>query len=349
MAAVIAPVLFSIGVSDPSGVAEARRLVRMVATDAGMSEPDVGRAAIVATEAATNLVKYAPGGELIVRAARVRESPVLDLLAVDRGPGMGNLAQCLRDGYTTAGTAGNGLGAIVRQSSEFDAYSRPGGGTVILSRIAPPKAPLDLEGALRVDGLSLRKKGEHACGDNWTWSADADSTAIFVADGLGHGETAADAANEAVATFQQSRYASPVEVLDRVHRALIKTRGAAVAIARIDHRRNSVGYAGIGNISASIETDTTARHLVSLHGIAGHQVRRLQDFTYSWSDTDVLVMHSDGVSAHWSLAAYPGLKTRHPLVIAAVLLRDFSRGRDDSTVVVARAPDSATEKGNIGP
>jgi hypothetical protein len=128
----------------------------------------------------------------------------------------------------------------------------------------------------------------------------------------------------------------PVEVLDRVHRALVKTRGAAVAVASIDVERGQVTYGGIGNIAATIENGAPARHLVSLHGTAGHQVRRLQEFAYPWTATDVLVMHSDGVSAHWSLSKYPGLKLRHPLVIAAVLLRDYSRGRDDATVVVAR-------------
>jgi hypothetical protein len=73
-----------------------------------------------------------------------------------------------------------------------------------------------------------------------------------------------------------------------------------------------------------------------LHGTAGHQVRRLQEFSYPWAGDDVLIMHSDGVSAHWTLDAYPGLQQRDPLVIAAVLLRDFTRGRDDATVVVAK-------------
>jgi anti-sigma regulatory factor (Ser/Thr protein kinase) len=335
MATVIVPLLSSTAVADPSGAAEARRRVRMVATDAGLSENEVGRAAIVATEAATNLVKHASGGEIIVRATGVGIEPVLDILAIDRGPGMSNLAECLRDGYTTVGTAGNGLGAIVRQSSVFDAFSRAGGGTVLLSRIARRGVPLQPSGTLHVDGLSLRKHGEQACGDNWTYAARGGTTSIIVADGLGHGDIAADAANEAVVAFQQTSSLAPLEVLDRVHRALIKTRGAAVAVARVDAGTGQLSYAGVGNISATVESGGPARHLVSVHGTAGHQVRRLQDFTYPWSHTDVLVMHSDGVSAHWKLSAYPGLMLRHPLVIAAVLLRDFSRGRDDATVVVA--------------
>jgi hypothetical protein len=116
----------------------------------------------------------------------------------------------------------------------------------------------------------------------------------------------------------------------------MKTRGAAVAVATIDAARTRVAYAGAGNIAATIEDGDSARHLVSVHGTAGHQVRRLQEFSYPFTSGSVLVMHSDGVSAHWSLGAYPGLQHRHPAVIAAVLLRDFSRGRDDATVVVAK-------------
>ena len=330
------PVLFCVHVSDSSGAAEARRLVRVAGQDARMPDTDVGRATIVASEAASNLVKHAPGGDMIVRTTWVDQQPVLDILAIDRGTGMSNLAECLQDGYTTAGTAGNGLGAIRRQSSLFDAFSRPGKGTVILSRVAAPGTRLDQTGPLHVDGLAVGKAGEEVCGDNWTFAVNGASTAIMVADGLGHGLTAADAANEAVAAFHRESTFAPVEVLDRVHRALVKTRGAAVAVATIDASRGLVSYGGIGNIAATIEDPATARHLVSLHGTAGHQVRRLQDFTYPWNAMDVLVMHSDGVSANWSLSKYPGLALRHPLVIAAVLLRDYSRGRDDATVVVAR-------------
>ena len=47
-------------------------------------------------------------------------------------------------------------------------------------------------------------------------------------------------------------------------------------------------------------------------------------------------MHSDGLTTHWTLERLPGLAARHPSLIAGVLYRDFKRGRDDVTVVVAR-------------
>jgi serine/threonine protein phosphatase PrpC len=245
---------------------------------------------------------------------------------------MANVAECVQDGYTTVGTRGHGLGAIVRQSDRFDIYSRAGGGTVLVSRIGSHATTETLQ----VDGLSLPKKGEFECGDNWAAHQRGTSCALLVADGLGHGQTAAIASDHAVSAFHEASGAPPTQVVERMHRALMHTRGAALAVAQLDTGRGTLDYCGLGNIAASVEGSGPTRHLVSLHGTAGHQVRRLQAFAYSWGDDDVLVMHSDGVSAHWTLDAYPGLRQRDALTIAAVLLRDFSRGRDDATVVVAK-------------
>jgi anti-sigma regulatory factor (Ser/Thr protein kinase) len=296
----------------------------------GLLERDAERAAIIATEAGTNLVKHGNGGEIFVRPDP--QNGGLCIVAVDRGPGMANFAECVRDGYTTVGTRGHGLGAIVRQSSRFDVYSRPGDGTVIVSRVGGTRRCQGIE----VDGLSVAKNGEHACGDNWSTRQTASLTAVLVADGLGHGETAAVAADESLKAFHDAPALSAVQLVDRVHRALRHTRGAAIAVALLDSGSAKLAYAGLGNVAATVEGHAAARHLVSLHGTAGHQVRGLQEFSYPWADDDVLVMHTDGVSAHWTLGAYPGLSQRDPLTIAAVLLRDFSRGRDDATVVVAK-------------
>ena len=67
----------------------------------------------------------------------------VEILALDKGPGIRDLERSLRDGYSTAGGAGTGLGAISRLSSEFDVYSPPGKGTALLARIWPgePHSP----------------------------------------------------------------------------------------------------------------------------------------------------------------------------------------------------------------
>ena len=75
---------------------------------------------------------------------------------------------------------------------------------------------------------------------------------------------------------------------------------------------------------------------MSHHGTAGHDVRRIQEFSYPWSRGATLVLHSDGLISHWTFDRHPGLAARHPMLVAGILYRDFRRGRDDTSVVVLR-------------
>ena len=68
----------------------------------------------------------------------------------------------------------------------------------------------------------------------------------------------------------------------------------------------------------------------------GHECRKIQTFSYPWSKGSVLVLYSDGLQTRWTLDRYPALRGRDPALLAAVLYRDFARGRDDVTVVVGR-------------
>lgn len=328
---------FVIGVNDPSAAAEARRRATALAVAQGFDEADVGRVAIVVTEAATNLIKHAGGGEILGRAFGTGARVALEILALDRGPGISSLDAAFRDGYSSAGTAGTGLGAIQRASSEFDVYSTRAGGTAMLAVLhARSHRDTDQASALRVAGLSVPKPDEEVCGDAWTCRATRDGVAILVVDGLGHGPSAAEAAQEARRLFREDRNVTlPAEMLERLHRGIRSTRGAAAAIALVDPQREVVTYAGVGNIAGSILGGERPRSLVSHNGILGHEVRRFQDFTYPWPAGSTLVLHSDGLSMHWSLDGYPGVIRRHPGLIAGLLYRDFRRGHDDVTVVVA--------------
>ena len=159
----------------------------------------------------------------------------------------------------------------------------------------------------------------------------------MVVDGLGHGILASEAAREAERVLLESKENSPQNIVEDVHRALKKTRGAAAGIARVDTTRGVLVFAGVGNISASVIGPGTSRSLASHNGTLGHQMQRVQEFTCPWNPDSVLVMHSDGLNTRWDLSRYPGLLGKHPSVIAAVLHRDFFRGRDDVTVLVAKA------------
>lgn len=323
-------------VDDSSQIGAARRAVAGVARALGFDAERTGRAEIVATELATNLLRHATDGRLLLRSeADDAGSRMLEMLAVDAGPGMSDIERCMRDGYSTGGTAGNGLGAVRRLSDDFDISSAPGVGTVVLARLRDAAVP-DRRG-MRAAGVCLPMPGETVCGDGWAWRAAGSGGSLLVFDGLGHGMLAADAARAACAAFAGAGDCPPADALLVIHRKLSGTRGGAAAIARIDRERGTLQYAGIGNIGGTIVTADGRRGLPSHNGIAGSMPTRVKAFDYDWSDDDVLVMHSDGLQSRWSLDALPGVALRDPAVIAAHLYRDFRRGRDDVTVAVARA------------
>jgi anti-sigma regulatory factor (Ser/Thr protein kinase) len=326
-----------VAVAESSGVAEARRRALGLAEGLGFDESSAGKLALVVTEAATNLVKHAGGGEVLLRTLSGDGAVGIEVLAIDRGQGLANAAAALRDGHSTAGSPGTGLGAIARLATAFDLHSVPGAGTAVVAQLwtrPPGRAAI---GTLEVAGVTAPHPGEELCGDAWAVARRPEGGMLLVADGLGHGPDGHVAAGEAVRLFHESRRPEPVAVLEALHAGLRATRGAAVGVAGIDVGRRMVRYAGLGNIGSSILWRGAARSLVSHNGIAGHEARRIAEFSYPFPDGALLVLHSDGLNSHWSLDPYPGLAERHPALVAGVLYRDFKRGRDDVTVVVARA------------
>jgi anti-sigma regulatory factor (Ser/Thr protein kinase) len=318
--------------SQPSAVRfAARRLVER----AGFSEADSYRTGLVATELATNLVKHAHGGEILMRVASDRGVPEIEFVALDRGPGIANLSAALADGQSTTGTTGIGLGAIQRLSDEFDIHSCVPHGTAVLARLRPAEAARR-SSPFVIAGMSVAKSGETECGDAWTVDHRIDDVVAIVADGLGHGPFAAQAAGAVVQSFRDQHVESCAQALQTAHDNVRHTRGAAAAVAYISRSMRHLRFAGVGNIAAAVLSDGSMRHVVSHNGTLGHATIHVREYTYPWPAQALLVMHSDGLVSHWSLDRYPGLRGRHPALIAGVLYRDFSRGRDDVTIVVGR-------------
>jgi anti-sigma regulatory factor (Ser/Thr protein kinase) len=318
--------------SQPSA---ARFAAHDAAYAAGFGEEDSHRAGLIATELATNLVKHATGGELLVRDMG-GPSQTVELIAIDRGPGIDNIARSLADGHSTAGSSGTGLGAVQRLADSFDIYSEKPRGTVVLARVCAGRGQPKPERPLTVGAVSIAKNGEPVCGDSWQVAQRPDSALVIVADGLGHGIAAREASIAAIATINPRQNGDIATRLRIMHDGLRHTRGAAAAIAEICLRPGLVKFAGVGNISGTIYRPGVTRHTVSLNGTLGHEARTFREYSYPWEPSATLVMHSDGLGTHWSLDDYRGLYQRHPAVIAAVLYRDFSRQRDDVTVVVGR-------------
>jgi anti-sigma regulatory factor (Ser/Thr protein kinase) len=311
-----------------------RRAAERLAVELALSERKIADLSIVAAETAGNLVKHADQGVLLLRPVRAAGQAGVEIVAIDSGPGMADLAHSVGDGHSTAGTLGIGLGAIVRQSSWCDMHSVPGKGTVLVAQVWPDEVPSPAWAA----GVTRPLAGEPVSGDAFAVRETDGRRQVLMCDGLGHGGLAAAAAREAVRAFAEAPAAPPAAVVEVLHRKLNHTRGAALAVAELDETAGLVRYSGLGNIAGTVLSPGGRRGMVSLPGIAGHQRRQIREYDYPLEPGAVVLMHSDGVVDRWSPDDYPGLLTHSPTVIAATVLRDAGVRRDDAGVLVARLP-----------
>lgn len=316
-------------IDDSSQIGHARRVAQKLAERQGFDECDAGRVALATTELASNLLKHAGRGELHLRVVPRPVGAGVEVLAVDRGTGF-DLNACLADGYSTGGTQGIGLGAVARQAQVFDAYA-DARGAVLLARFYG-RADVQPDWRFGVSQHSLHD--DPACGDAWHLAANDSGLSALVIDGLGHGEEAEHAALAGACAFALAPFSDPLLLLEDLHRAMSGSRGGAAAIAQVRLDTGSLRFVGVGNISASLVTAEKSRGLASHPGIVGGQYRKAHPFDFEQVQGQLLILHSDGLQSRWNLKDYPGLVHCHPAVIAAVLHRDFCRGRDDVTVMV---------------
>jgi anti-sigma regulatory factor (Ser/Thr protein kinase) len=325
--------------NEASQVGEARRRSVLMAGRLAFDDETCGRLALVVTELGTNLVRHAQVGRLLVAARAAPGGDMVEVLAVDSGPGMADVDHCLRDGVTTSTTPGTGLGAVRRLADEFAAFSVPAGGTVVLARIAPRRGAAGRRALERFShgAVSVPAAGETVCGDDWAIFQRDGLASVLVVDGLGHGPDAETAAQACVAAFGERPFDAPAVILARAHAAMRSTRGAAAAVVQLDADARAVAFCGAGNIVGRLSSGLGDRSFLCQHGTLGLQVGRLQEVNQEWPDHALFVMHSDGLGGRWDLRKTPGLLQCDPAIIAAWLIRDHVGGRDDATVIVVRA------------
>ena len=319
---------------DVSQVSAARIATQRLSQTLEFDETRAGRVALVVTEALTNVMRHGGGGGFAARALAQGGVAGIEMLAIDSGRGMADFAHSSRDGVTTGGSQGTGLGAIARLTDELDVLTAPNLGTIL--RMVVWAQPPTARRAYDVGAILVPKSGETACGDAWAMVEHADGVTFMVVDGLGHGPDASRAAHMALDVLRGHPEASAVRLLDLSHARLRPTRGAAVAVLRHERSRGEVAFAGVGNISAAVIDGATRRAMVSHNGIVGHNMHKSEEYRYPWPKGSLLVAHSDGLETQWDLSAFPGAAARHPSLAAAALFRRHSRKRDDVVVLVAR-------------
>ena len=325
-------------IADASQVGEARRYAGTLAARLGLDDVRGARLGILITELGTNLVKYARGGSLIVRACERGSVAGVEVVSIDRGPGFADADRVLEDGFSTGGSAGTGLGAVRRQADVFDLYSEPEKGTGIVAVVFA--APIARE-EFAVGAVCVPIDGETVSGDAWCVQTLPDGWSAIMADGLGHGPHAHAAARDAIDAFRKNADLSPELVLAKIHARLKGTRGAAAMVMRLSSEE--LVWAGVGNVRAFVQNPGEARTLISQNGTLGLQMRAVRPQSRPWN-SGALITHTDGLTSRWDFSDQPRLMRKHPSLVAAFAHRDYARGSDDAAVAVLSAARSGNDE-----
>ena len=328
----------TVTIDDHSRIAEARRAAALLGHTMSLTPELVAQASLVIAELCTNILKYGDRGELLLSTLCANGTAYgLDIVALDRGPGIADFDAAVKDGFSTGGSLGIGLGTMRRAAALFDIYSAAGVGTAVLVRLLEKKVAAPKDDGFTVGSRMTPIRNEIVSGDSWSCQRFDQTLAVAVVDGLGHGSKAAEAAHAAIDAFHRSvRQVGPAQAIQMAHQALLSTRGAVMAVASIDRQAQTLRFAGLGNISGVVHTHGVAARLVSTDGTVGYGVRKARESSVAWTSHSTLILNTDGLSSRWNLAKHPGLLACHPVLIAALLHRDFARDTDDATVVVVR-------------
>lgn len=343
--------ILSIEIKDEAQVGAARRAVHEYAAELGFTDRELAEIDIVVQELGTNAVTYATQNSWLHYSRTIgRAAHGLELFYWDTGPGIYNIDRAVRDGVSTSGSLGTGLGAIQRLTDQFDLYStmrttsklslqasrRTSHGTAVLARKWKANSKHDAVSMRRIGVWSRSHPGEQMNGDAYLIKTLGARTLYAVVDGLGHGHGAKQAADTALDSLNAWTGEPLEEVFTAVHGALRSTRGAVMGAIVIDDAHEEMHYAGVGNVSARVFNAPERVTPIPSNGTLGARMGRVRVWKQKWTEDATVVMTSDGLSESWDINSYPNLLERNPQLLAGILMRDYARQNDDATVLVAK-------------
>jgi negative regulator of sigma-B (phosphoserine phosphatase) len=179
-------------------------------------------------------------------------------------------------------------------------------------------------------------EGESRSGDLAVFVPTAAGALACVIDGLGHGPEAADAAEACGEVVRTHAESGAQDLLQACHEALIDTRGVVMTVAWFDLERETLSWAGVGNVDARlVRSGPELREEVALvfGGVLGYRMPRVRPATMPLERGDLLVMLTDGIDA----AISPGLAGGGAAqTMADRIFEQHAKGGDDALVVVVR-------------
>jgi anti-sigma regulatory factor (Ser/Thr protein kinase)/serine/threonine protein phosphatase PrpC len=313
------------------------QLSKSIAAAIGFGERENEEITLAVSELASNLVRHAGGGTVILTPLSDNGRSGVQIESIDKGPGIPDIERAMTDGFSTVGSLGYGLGTVNRLMDEFDIQSQPGAGTCIVCRrwvhvngTSSYLCPLSFGAATRPHprmGLN---------GDTFIIKQWEESALVGVIDGLGHGQWAQRAAQTARRYVESHFDQLPEETFRGVGRLCRATRGVVMALARFDWEQEKLIFASVGNVEVRVFNSPEPVKFVVRRGIIGLNAPNPVVTQHHWEPNNIMVIHSDGVRTHWQWEDFPELASESATVTAQRLLHVLAKEEDDATVAVVR-------------
>ena len=131
---------FIVPIHDSTDVLRARGNARELAARLKLGSADQTRLATAVSELTRNILQYATEGTCTIINASDQRQVCIRVIVEDHGPGIPDIDQALRDGYSTGGGLGAGLPGVQRLMNELHISSRPGYSRVVITMIRPRMA-----------------------------------------------------------------------------------------------------------------------------------------------------------------------------------------------------------------
>lgn len=297
------------------------------------------RMMMVAAEMVTNVVKHAAGkGQIQLWQ---HPGPVLDIVAIDYGPGILDLKRAASDGYSTTKTFGKGLGVVQRMSDQAFFYSQTETsagssrwtGLAVMSRFDIAVSPArKVSSEIGIFSRSL--SDERFNGDRIYLLKRQDKLRWLHMDGIGHGEEAAFATSNMASHLLREQ--SLLNMLEDIDQRLFSTRGAVAVSGDIQLAEPSLSMCGVGDMHTHIVTGDQDQQLLFAPGILGREHRSVVMQQSQLKSGALIVSASDGIRRNWDVTNFSGLFEQPPQLIAYILGNIMGRVSDDQSVFVCR-------------
>lgn len=341
-------------ISNDWDIGKVRRYIAEKSKETGFSSIEIGEISIVVNELCSNLIKHhSVEGKIIFKRLEMNGRVGIEIIAEDKGPGILNVDEVIKDGISTKGTMGGGLGATKRLMDSFELYSRTntnlgkyigyghfvennGIGTILITQ-KWLKNGLDIgKKEVKISVMSRPYMGCKVNGDVYYIKEFNNKVILALIDGLGHGIEANKAAIRAKELLEENNYKPLKELLYSIDNGMKNTRGAVIGVCIIDKETKIFQYGSIGNVQLRYILNNKTKKFIATNGTLGVSLNtRVNVQQSSYENGGIIAMNTDGISNKWEYDEYLDIPLHNPAVLSNMIFRDFARDNDDATVLVA--------------